>query len=140
MPCAASSGRSSAQILLHRLQPHHFLADGGQLLGRRKPVDRIFGNVAAHLPGQPRHAHHQELVEIVARNRKEAQPFQQRIFLAPGLGQHALVEGQPRTFAVEEAAGMAASSVCCGSASVMRVLLGGGEWPALPVAMLQGHD
>jgi len=54
-----------------------------------------------HLTDQAGDADHHELVEIAARNRQEAQPFEQRVGGVACLGQHPLVELEPRKLTVE---------------------------------------
>ena len=55
----------------------------------------------ARLPGEPGDADHHEFVEVAARDRQEAQPFEQRIARVLGLREHAAVERQPAQLAVE---------------------------------------
>ena len=54
-------------------------------------------------PLQARHAHHEEFVEIVGRDREKAHPLQQRMGLVGGLLEHPAIEMQPRQLAVDEA-------------------------------------
>ena len=80
---------------------------GGQIdlfqrLGRGQAVGRDDPDPLAYLPLQPGDPGHEELIEIVGRNRQEAQPFQQRVGGVGGFFQYAGVEFQPRDFAIEE--------------------------------------
>ncbi len=77
--------------------------DPVQLFGRRQAIGRQHPHPLALLPLQARHARHEELVEIVGRNRQEPQPFQQRMVRVRRLFQHALIERQPGGLAIEEA-------------------------------------
>ncbi len=64
----------------------------------------VFGQDAhafAHLALQAGDAHHVEFIEIVGRDRQEAQALKQRMARIFGLFDDALVEGQPRQFAVD---------------------------------------
>jgi hypothetical protein len=99
-------GEKCAQIapdlLLALFQRRISLADRHQLLRRGPSIDRHFFDLAPGLPGQTRDPDRHEFVEVAARNRQKAQPLEQRIFLILGFGKHALIEGQPAQFAVEE--------------------------------------
>ena len=101
-------------------------ADPGELLGgrqavlgeRRRRPERTW-------PRRPGDADHEELVEVVGRDRQEAQLLQQRMVAVRGLLQHAAVELQPGQLAVDEAlrraaASAAPSSVAAGGASRRR--------------------
>ena len=79
------------------------LVDRLELLRRGEAVlaQRLdAGEVLAFEPGHPDHV---EFVEVARRDRQEAQPLQQRMARIVGLGQHPLVEGEPRQLAVDEA-------------------------------------
>ena len=76
-----------------------------QLFGRRQAVGGDDADPLAHLTLQPRHAGHEELIQIVGRDGQEANPLQQRMALVGGFLQHAPVEGQPRQLAVDKAVG-----------------------------------
>ena len=54
-------------------------------------------------PGEAGDAHHDELVEVLARDRQEAQPLEQRMVGVLRFLQHAPVELQPGNLAVDEA-------------------------------------
>jgi hypothetical protein len=64
------------------LQLAGFPRDQVELLLRRQPVRRAFGDAFAHLPGETGNAHHEELVEIVGRYRQETHPLEQRMLAA----------------------------------------------------------
>ena len=55
-----------------------------------------------HLAFEAGDADHVEFVEVVGRDRQEAQPLEQRMARVVGLGEHALVEGQPGQLAIDE--------------------------------------
>jgi hypothetical protein len=82
-----------------------FPRDRGQLLGRRQAVRAADGDVGAHLPLEAGDADHEELVEVVGRDRQEADPFQQRMGRVLGLFEHPPVELKPGQFAVDEPVG-----------------------------------
>ena len=85
---------------------HQFLsqcAHAVELLLGREAVIAQLGELLAHLADEARHADHEELVEVVARNRQEAQAFKQRVGGVARLFQHPHVEAQPRDLAVDEA-------------------------------------
>ena len=75
----------------------------GELLGRREAVLRGRRHARAHLADKAGDAHHEEFVEVVGRDRQEAQLLEQRVALVGRLLEHATVELQPRQFAVDEA-------------------------------------
>ncbi len=93
-------------LILHQLAGA--TVDGGELLRRGQPVLARSRDAGLHLALQAGDPHHVEFVQIVRRNRQEAQPLQQRIARIVGLGQHALVEGEPGQLAIDEPAGRAA--------------------------------
>jgi hypothetical protein len=78
------------------------LGDAHELLGRRKPVRALLDDALAHLILQAGDAHHEELVEVIGRDRQEAQLLQHRMALVFSLFEHAPVEMQPGELAVDE--------------------------------------
>jgi hypothetical protein len=78
------------------------IAHHRQLLGRGLAVVGDFLDPAAHLPGDAGGAHHHEFIEVAARDRQEAQPFEQRVAGVAGLGEDPFVERKPAQLAVEE--------------------------------------
>ena len=98
--CAAGRAMSSARLGV----------GAQQLFGRGEAVLAQRAHTLAHLGLQARDAHHVELVEVVGRDRQEAQPLQQRVARVHRLLQHAPVERQPGELAVEEAGGEFASA------------------------------
>lgn len=74
----------------HKLQ--HFFVDFGQLLRRRPAIDGNLLDLTAQLACQTGDPDGQEFIEITARDREEAKPFEQRVFFIAGFGQDALVE------------------------------------------------
>ena len=78
-------------------------ADPGELLGRGEPVLRQRRDAGAHLPDEARDADHEELVEVVGRDRQEAQLLEQRMVAVLGLLEDAAVELEPGQLAVDEA-------------------------------------
>jgi hypothetical protein len=77
--------------------------DRRELLGGRAALLARRRHTLAHLPLQAGDAHHVELVEIVRRDRQEAQPLEQRMHGALRLAEDALVEREPRQLAIDEA-------------------------------------
>ena len=78
------------------------LVDGGQLLGGGEAVGADDGDPRLHLAAQARHANHVEFIQIVGRDRQEAQPLEERMGLVAGLLQYPLVEGKPGSFPIYE--------------------------------------
>ena len=70
-------------------------ADGDQLLAGGEAVLAQHPHALAHQRLQAGHPHHEELVEVVGRDREEPQPLQQRMAGILRLIQHPLVEAQP---------------------------------------------
>ena len=66
-----------ALLRLHQLVGAN--GDGGELLRRRQALGAERIDPGADLAAQPGNAHHVEFIEIVARNRQKAQPFEQRM-------------------------------------------------------------
>jgi hypothetical protein len=77
--------------------------DPGQLLLRGEPVLRHGGHARADLSREAGNADHEELVEVVGRNRQEAQLLEQRMVVVGRLLEDTPVELQPRQLAVDEA-------------------------------------
>ncbi len=105
MPASASSEieRHPAFLLLG-CQLGDRAADAVELLGGRQPVLARRLDAADHLAAQTGHAHHVEFVEIVGRDREEAQALEQRMALVLGLLEHPPVEVEPGQLAVEKTA------------------------------------
>ena len=80
-------------------------ADALELLDGREAVVGDFRHPGEHLPNQAGDADHEEFVEIVGRNRQEAQPLEQRMTAVVRFLQHPAVEFQPRQLAVDEPLG-----------------------------------
>ena len=89
-------------LLLIAGELRHRLADAGELLGGGEPVRALGRDALAHLALEAGHAHHEEFVEVVGRDRQEAHPLQQRVLLVAGLFQDPAVEVQPGQFPVNE--------------------------------------
>ena len=89
--------------LLVRHQLAGPLADRVELLGRGQSVLARRLDPGEKLTFEPGDAHHVELVEIVRRDRQKAQALQQRMAQIVGLGQDALIEGEPGQFPIDEA-------------------------------------
>ena len=89
--------------LLVRGEHRHFRADPRQLLLRRQAVLRRRLDARADLPAQAGDAHHEELVEIVRRDREEAKLLEERMVSVRRLLEHAAVELEPGQLAVDEA-------------------------------------
>ena len=93
------------QTLLLAGQRRHRLLDHHQLLGRRQAVVGAGGEAGTHLFDQARDADHEELVEIVGRDRQEAQALEQRMIDVGALFEDASVEPEPGELAVDETTG-----------------------------------
>ncbi len=97
----------AAQTAIAFLLGMHHRADlflhGSQLLRRDQPVFARRLDTGADLAAQSRDAHHVEFIEVIGRDRQEAQPLEQRMLHVVGLFEHPLVEREPRQFAVDEA-------------------------------------
>ena len=104
-PGLGAAARASASqvdlLVLH--QRAGALVDRLELLRRGQPVLAQRLDAGEMLAFEPGHPHHVELVEVARRDRQEAQPLEQRMAPVFGLGQHPLVEGQPRQLAIDEA-------------------------------------
>ena len=77
------------------------LGDRGELLGRGQPVDRRLLDAEQLVRLQPGDPDHEEFVEIVGRDRQEAQPLEQRMGGVARFLEHPAVERQPAQLAVE---------------------------------------
>jgi len=91
----------SPGILLDRFEFENFLVDRRKLGRWCQAVDRDLLDLAAHLPGKAGDADHQEFVEIAARDREEAQPFEQGVASVGGFCEDAFVECKPAQLTVE---------------------------------------
>ena len=92
-------------LLLILDQHHHRLGDPHQLLGGRQPFGALAGDAGSNLRPQAGHAHHEELVDVVRRDRQEFQPLQQRMAAIGQFLEHAAIEIEPRELAIDEAVG-----------------------------------
>ena len=92
-------------LLLRGHQRRDPLADALELLPRGEAVLGVLDDVGQHLAHEARHAHHEELVEVVGRDRQEPEALEQRMAPVRGLLQHAPVEFEPRQLAIDEAFG-----------------------------------
>lgn len=81
------------------------IVDCSKLLRRRQAIDRGLIDLATHLPCKSGGTDRQKLIEVIAGNRQEPKPFEQRISGVVSFGENPLVEGQPTQFAIEEATG-----------------------------------
>ena len=79
------------------------VADGAELAAQRAPVVGHHGDALALLALEAGDAHHEEFVEIVGRDRQEAQLLEQRMVVVLRLLQHPAIELQPGQLAVDEA-------------------------------------
>ena len=79
------------------------LAQGGELFGRAQPILTGRHHAGLKLLAQAGDADHEELVEIVRRDREEAQLLEQRMVAVGGLLHHPPVELQPGQLPVHEA-------------------------------------
>ena len=78
------------------------LMDRVELLAGVSPSWLGVVDAGVDLAAQARDADHVEFVEVVGRDRQEAQPLEQRMAAVVGLFQHPLVERQPGQLAVDE--------------------------------------
>ena len=69
--------------------------DAGELLARGQAFGTHGRDAGTHLRAQAGDAHHEELVEIVRRNRQEFKPFEQRMAAIGGFLEDATVEIEP---------------------------------------------
>ena len=81
-------------------------AHGGQLFVDRQSVRRLGSQPCPELARERRHADHEELVEVVRRDRQEFHPLEQRMRIGPRLIQHAFVECQPAQLAIDVETGI----------------------------------
>ena len=130
-PLGGDDVEIGARQFTHQIAPdtllrlHQFFGmdgDGGKLLCRCHALGRQRFDAGAHLTAQPGDPHHVEFIEVVPRNRQEAQPFEQRMGTVCRFLQHAIVERQPRNLAVEIAFGIRDGRVrrgtmCCSHAA-----------------------
>ena len=79
------------------------LVDGPHDRPRLGTRDRGHGQSRGDAAFEAGHADHEELIEVRREDRQEVHPLQQRGFRVVRHGEHALVERQPRQFAVEVA-------------------------------------
>ena len=89
----------------HLLVAHQLagaLVDRRELLRRGQAVLAGRRDAGEHLALEAGHPDHEELVQIVRRDRQEAQPLEQRMAGTVGLLEHALVEGKPAQLAIDE--------------------------------------
>ena len=80
--------------------------DGGELLAGREPVGGARLDLLELLAHQAGDADHEELVEVRARDRQEAQPLEQRMGGVARLFHHPPVEGEPAQLAIEVTCGI----------------------------------
>ena len=73
----ARSSRQRALLLGRQARPPRAMRSSCSL--RRQAVRAARGDAGAHLALEAGDAHHEELVEVVGRDRQEAQPLQQRV-------------------------------------------------------------
>jgi hypothetical protein len=104
--CGQELAHLAPDVLLLGLKGEPGRRDTLQLLRRSQPVDRPGRDTLAHLGAQARDPHHEELVEIVGRDRQEPQPLEQRMGGVLRLLQHPAIELQPGELAIDEPAGM----------------------------------
>ena len=103
----AGLGECCAQLaplcLLIFNENHHGVGNAHKLLGRGQSLGALRGDTGAHLGPQAGHAHHEELVEVVRRDRQEFQSLQQRMTAIGGFLEDAAVEIEPRQLTIDEA-------------------------------------
>jgi hypothetical protein len=89
----AAQGQPVLGLGLHQLGGGG--VDLGQLIVGRQAVLADHPHALAHLPLQAGEAHHVEFVEVVGRDRQEAQPLHQRMARVLALLHHPAIERQP---------------------------------------------
>jgi hypothetical protein len=89
---------AARQAAHHRQRP---AADGHQLLLGVEPVGREVLDAGPVLLQQRGQADHEELVQVGAADAQELDPLEERMRRVPGLGEHALIELEPRQLAVQ---------------------------------------
>ena len=82
-------------------EPLVFPADGNQLRPRAHAVGTHIHRSGIHLGCQSGHTHHEELVQVGAKDRQKLHPLQQRIGFVFSLFQHTALEGQQAQFTVQ---------------------------------------
>src|SRR5690606_26061196 len=83
----------------------HRLADARQLLGERPAVIAHHRDALSLLAFQAGDTDHEEFVEVVCRDRQEAEPFQKRVMRIAGFLEHPAIEVEPGHLAIDEALG-----------------------------------
>jgi hypothetical protein len=101
-------GQLGHQLLTEqpRMALHQLTGAGPDLLEhltRHEAGGRTDGQVGRDPPLQAGHPHHEELVEVVGEDRREAHALEQRLPVVLGQLEDALVEAEPGQLAVEEA-------------------------------------
>ena len=95
----ASGGEHLPQLvpalLLIARQHRDGLSDARELLGRGEPVRRLDRDAGPLLALEAGDAHHEEFVEVVGRDRQEADTFEQRMGIVRRLLEHPAIEVQP---------------------------------------------
>ena len=101
----AVAGELGAKLAPARLlvagKPGHRVVDADELLGRSHPVRAAGEDAGAHLPLEAGDPHHEELVEIVRGDRKEADPLEKRMLGIVSLLEDSPVEVEPRQLAID---------------------------------------
>ena len=92
-------------LLLVGPQHRDRLADAGELLGGGETIRRLGGDAGAQLTLEAGNADHEELVEIIGRNRQEPDPLEQRMGLVGRLFEHPSVEMEPGQLTVDKSFG-----------------------------------
>ena len=100
--CGEFSGDESEAAIDRAVLAVRLARDGEHLLAGRKPRDVLVRDAARDEMLQAGDADHEEFIEVRAGDGDEAQALQQGILLARRFLEDALVEAQPRTFAVQE--------------------------------------
>ena len=90
-------------LLLIARQQAHGLADARELLGRGEPIRTLDADARPQQPFQAGHTDHEELVQIVRRDRQKPHTLQQRMRFIHGFLEHPTVELQPRQLAIDKA-------------------------------------
>jgi hypothetical protein len=103
--CAQFLAQFVEARLLFGGELRRLFAHARQLIGGRHPVLGEDIHALSHLTAQARDPDHEELVEVVGRDRQETQLLEQRMIGVRGFQQDATIEFKPRQFAVHEPVG-----------------------------------
>ncbi len=73
-----------------------------------------YGDASGDAPLEPSNPNHEELIKVAGKNREEPHALEQGQVVILGEFENALVEPQPREFAVQEAVRVITQVICVG--------------------------